>query len=151
MTNLSLHFTETTLTLPALFRSSKKTSHDLATSLRGTMHKRLYLAWPMWWLQKCFYRNYWSHVEIFTACFDLFCLIFSLCPQPRLWTESGQFHVRFALHRWRPSFFYAKVIPDEFFMQGSGQLPFEFPWQPGLNHVPWSLVFQKHGKNSAAF
>lgn len=56
--------------------------------------QRLYLAWPMWWLQKCFYRNYWSHVEIFTACFDLFCLIFSLCPQPRLWTESGQFHVQ---------------------------------------------------------
>lgn len=68
--------------------------------------QRLYLAWPTWRLQKCLYRNYWSHGEIFTACFDLlFCLMLSLCPQPRLWTESGRFHVHFALHRRSPSFF----------------------------------------------
>lgn len=114
--------------------------------------QRLYLAWTTWRLQKCLYRNHWSHGEICTACFDLlFCLILSRCPQPRLCTESGQFHLRFTLHTQCPSFFCAKVIPDEFFIQGLVQLPFEFPWRSGLNHMPWSLVFQKHSKNSAAF
>lgn len=80
MTDLSLHFTATTLTLAALVRSNRKTSHNLATSVQDNA-LRLYLAWPTWWHQKCLYRNSWSHGEIVTAGLDLLCCwILSLCP-----------------------------------------------------------------------
>lgn len=75
MIDLSLHFTATTLTFPALIRSNRKTSHDLATSLQGQWTE-IVSGLTNVTHQKRLYRNSWSHGEIVTAGFDLlFCWI----------------------------------------------------------------------------
>lgn len=143
MTNLSLHFTETTLTLTALFRPSKKTSHDLAASLRGTAH-RLYL--PQ--LQKCLRWSCRSQGEICTACFDSsFGPVLSICPQPRLLTARGQLPMNLLLP--------TSILPScsaAMRAKPLGRAQPKLPARtPGISHVPRALVSQKHGKKSAAF
>lgn len=78
--------------------------------------------------------------QVCTCCVDL--------PVP--WVDG----VHCTLHRWGPSFFHTEVIPGECFMQDSAQISFAFPQRPGLRkeleHQHRRLVFQKHGKKSAA-
>lgn len=144
MTNLSLHFTETTLTLTALLRPGKKTSHDLAASLRGTAH-RLYL--PQ--LQKCLCWNCRSQGEICTACFNsLFCPVLSICPQPQLRTARGQL----PMHLLLPTSILLPSRSAATWAKPLGRAQPKVPSRtPDISHVPHALVSQKHGKNSAVF